>query len=159
MSESQPARVARRRQCADALDTALGGQVETAADVRALEEAFHRVHEDLFAMADIGSPIEIIGWQAHVSAKLRDEALGRMATDSIGAAISGTRRCYFKETGRVDTPVYSFGNMAIDERIEGPAIVESPLTTVVVDPGAVARRGASGSVIVDVAPSRQNGGA
>jgi len=135
------------------------GQVETAADVKALEEAFHRVHEELFAMADIGSPIEIIGWQAHVSARLRDEALGRMATDSIGAAISGTRHCYFKETGRVDTPVYSFGNMAIDERVEGPAIVESPLTTVVVDPGAVARRGASGSVIVDVAPSRQNGGA
>src|SRR5690606_37517363 len=75
------------------------GQVETAADVKALEEAFHQVHEELFAMADIGSPIEIIGWQAHVSARLRDEALGRMATDSIGAAISGTRHCYFKETG------------------------------------------------------------
>lgn len=135
------------------------GEINDAADLDAVVQAFHRVHEELFAMADIGSPIEIIGWQAHVSAKLRDVALGRIAADSIGQAVAGSRHCYFKETGRIDTPILSFGTMEVDAVVQGPAIVESPLTTVVIDPGATARRGASGSLILDVAPFRQNGGA
>lgn len=133
------------------------GEIRDAADLEAVVQAFHRVHEDLFAVADAGSPVEVIGWQAHVSARLRDVALGRIAADSVGRAVSGSRRCHFRETGRVDTPILSFGNMEPDAMIEGPAIVESPLTTVVVDPGATARRGASGSLIVDVAPPRQDG--
>ena len=40
--------------------------------------------------------------------------------------------------------------MAGGERVDGPAIVESSFTTVVIDPGASVVRPAGGNLIVDV---------
>ena len=39
-------------------------------------------------------------------------------------------------------------HMAMDEQIEGPAIVESDYTTIMLDDGAVARRLESGSLLI-----------
>ena len=41
-------------------------------DVTALVEAFHKVHEDIFAIADPGSGIEVVGWTASVKCRLRE---------------------------------------------------------------------------------------
>src|SRR5690606_30873142 len=38
-------------------------RLSTAEDVAAIEEAFHQVHEELFAVRDNGSPVEIVGWR------------------------------------------------------------------------------------------------
>jgi N-methylhydantoinase A len=40
--------------------------------------------------------------------------------------------------------------MADDEELVGPAIMESSFTTVVVEPGALARRSANGSLAITV---------
>jgi len=37
----------------------------------------------------------------------------------------------------------------VGEQVSGPAIIESPFTTVVIDPGATAERRASGSLSID----------
>jgi N-methylhydantoinase A len=44
--------------------------------------------------------------------------------------------------------VRRFEAMAPDEALAGPAIVESSFTTVVLDPGATARRASSGSLVI-----------
>jgi N-methylhydantoinase A len=50
--------------------------------------------------------------------------------------------------------VLELGELEPDVPVAGPAIVESPLTTIVVDPGATAARTAGGSLaIVPVAAS------
>jgi N-methylhydantoinase A len=41
-----------------------------------------------------------------------------------------------------------FDGMKLNVNLEGPAIVESPLTTVVIDPGARAVRKESGSLVI-----------
>ena len=48
----------------------------------------------------------------------------------------------------VDTRITLFESMAPDEPLEGPAIIQSPLTTVVIDPGARVVRKESGSLVV-----------
>ena len=42
----------------------------------------------------------------------------------------------FRETGRVDAPVYDLDALPQDHPVTGPAIIESHFTTIVVDPGA-----------------------
>jgi len=48
----------------------------------------------------------------------------------------------------VQATVVSLAAMARDVPYAGPAIVESPVTTVVVDPGAVAWRTTRGSLVI-----------
>jgi N-methylhydantoinase A len=47
----------------------------------------------------------------------------------------GARKAWF-EGGFVETPVYDEAGLGVGARLSGPAIVESPFTTVVVPPGA-----------------------
>ncbi|MCA0851328.1 hydantoinase/oxoprolinase family protein [Salipiger thiooxidans] len=120
-----------------------------AADVAAIEQAFHDTHETLFAVADNGSPVEIVGWRADVAISIRSGEIGQMQNiDSAGQA--DKRACYFRETGLADVRLVSFSDMGEADRIAGPAIVESPFTTVVVFPGSEARKAASGSVVIEI---------
>lgn len=60
------------------------------------------------------------------------------------------RRSYFRETGEIDAVLCDFDRMPVGEVVEGPAIVESPLTTIVVNAGSVARKAESGSLVIQV---------
>ena len=125
-----------------------GARIE---DRRALErfvEDFHRVHEELFAFADEGSAIEAVGWRANVRCRLRDGANLGVEGAGGGPEIAAARAVYFPEAGRVEARVARFERMAPGETVAGPAIVESSFTTVVIDPGAVAERRASGSLLI-----------
>jgi N-methylhydantoinase A len=118
-------------------------------DVAALVEAFHEAHQDLFAIADLESGIEVVGWTAAVRCRLRDSESGTLVAADVGTEIEGTRKVYFSGTGFVDAAVRRFETLQVGEKLAGPAIVESPFTTVVVDPGATAERRASGSLSID----------
>ena len=118
-------------------------------DVAALVEAFHEAHQDIFAINDPESGIEVVGWTAAVRCRLRDSESGTLVAADVTAQIEGSRKAYFSGTGFVDAAVRRFETMQIGEKLAGPAIVESPFTTVVVDPGATAERRASGSLSID----------
>ena len=119
------------------------------ADVAALVAAFHDAHQDIFAINDPDSGIEVVGWTATVKCRLRESESGSLVAADVKTEIEGSRKAYFSGTGFVDTVVRRFETMAVGEQLAGPAIVESPFTTVVVDPGATAERRASGSLSID----------
>ena len=85
---------------------------------------------------DEDSPVELVTWRAHVRCALRHE---RGAGAARRAVCSGTSRRNGTPTspglGRSRTPVapHRF-DRSIGERLAGPLIVESPVTTVVLDP-------------------------
>jgi N-methylhydantoinase A len=60
------------------------------------------------------------------------------------------RSVYFPERQWVEAAVRRFEILAEDDEGAGPAIVESAFTTVVVEPGARARRAANGSLEITV---------
>ena len=112
-------------------------------------EDFDRLHEEIFAYHDRDSEVQFVGWRAAASCKLGKGELGRLAKDTIYVArIHPSRKAYFAETGMVDTRVVLFETMAPDDPLEGPAIIESPLTTVVIDPGATVVRRETGSLVI-----------
>ena len=117
-------------------------------DVTALVESFHDTHDALFAVRDTGSDVEVLTWVAQVSCALRDadavqspSAPGRSGTGDI-------RKAYFPEQGTVDTPVYQARNLEIDHRYAGPLLVESPVTTLVVDARSEVVRSANDSLLI-----------
>ncbi len=124
------------------------GTVAGAADLEALEAAFHRAHRMLFEIDDPASDVEFVTWRARVRCRLREGGTGRLAGAGGTAAELGQRHAYFAGTGWVDVPVARFEAMAPGEPVKGPAIVESSFTTVVVDPGTVAERTAGGGLRV-----------
>jgi len=121
---------------------------ESDADVQALVSEFHKVHEDIFAINDPESGVEVVGWTASVKCRLRESESGSLAAREFKTSVDGTRKVYFSGHGHVDATVRRFEAMKEGEVLQGPAIIESPFTTVVVDPGATAERRASGSVSI-----------
>jgi N-methylhydantoinase A len=50
--------------------------------------------------------------------------------------------------GWVEAPVFEFRDLAIGKQVKGPAIVESPFTSVVIEPGATFSRTKSSNLVL-----------
>ncbi|NBU13576.1 MAG: hydantoinase/oxoprolinase family protein, partial [Alphaproteobacteria bacterium] len=123
------------------------------ADVLALEHAFHAMHQDKFAVSDPGAPIETVTWNAEVRCRISSGKPGRLRPDHRGLALP-SRRVRFLGSDFVDAPVYRFEAIKEGAIIDGPAMIESDFTSVVIDPGATARRDELGNLVIDLgAPS------
>lgn len=117
------------------------------ADVAGLESAFHRVHDDVFAINDEESDVEVIAWHARARCRLREHEVDKAVTIDDAAELP-TREVHFAEHGKVETKVIRLETMPIDAVVEGPAIVESSFTTIVIDPGASGTRTSSGTLSI-----------
>jgi N-methylhydantoinase A len=117
-------------------------------DLRALVAAFHATHKQIFEISDPASEIELVTWRARVRCRLRQRGTGRLVEPAPEARIGGTRRVYFADHGWVEATVERFEEVVPEATVAGPAIVESSFTTVVLDPGALARRTATGSLAI-----------
>jgi N-methylhydantoinase A len=119
------------------------------ADVSGVREDFDRLHEEVFAFRDPGSDVEFVGWRATARARLGAGGFGRLeAEGALEAGVSGSRTAYFAGLGAVETDVELFEAMDPGAAVEGPAVIESAFTTVVVDPSATAVRTEGGTLVI-----------
>jgi N-methylhydantoinase A len=118
-------------------------------DVEELREDFDALHQEVFQINDPGSPVEIVGWQAQARCRLADARRSAPPHGGIGRVGRTARPMYFRASGEAAGTVVSFDALAVDEVVTGPAVVELPLSSVVIDPGASARRHALGSLVID----------
>jgi N-methylhydantoinase A len=125
--------------------------ISTPAAVERLQRAFDESHEDLFAVSDPGCPIEIVGVNARVRCRLRSEPAGARLRNGSAPTVTqnGRRDAFFRSTGLYSTPVRSISSVTPEETLTGPVLLESALTTVVVDPGATVTRGTAGSLVIE----------
>jgi len=120
--------------------------------VDTLTAAFAAAYEERYGRMLTGLPIEALTW--------RLEARGpagrvRLAPSPAGksdpaAAQRGWRPVYFAapEPAFVETPVYERARLAPGARIAGPAIVEEPAATIVLQPGDRAEINPYGALVV-----------
>ena len=125
------------------------GRLGSDAEVAAFREAFDRAHEAIFTIRDSGSQVEIVGLRATVRCKLREHASFRLAADDTSVDRPATRRTFFEDCGWTEAAVHHLEKLPVDQSIQGPAIIESNFTTIVVDPKAAFRRAPSGSLIIN----------
>ena len=100
--------------------------------VRRLEQEFHDAHQRIYAVSDPESPIEIIGFAIRASGGIRSEPMGRVHWPDKDSP-AGTREIYLLGAGKKCATVYRADLMRREVRYSGPAIIESPFTSIVLD--------------------------
>jgi N-methylhydantoinase A len=106
---------------------------------------FHNIHGKLYAVCDRSSPVEIIGWRAKASCRLGRPGRLRLV---LKEARNGkhTRKIFLGETGWTAVEVQPLHTSEDAGQFEGPALVESPFTTIFVPRGCRAARLANGAL-------------
>ncbi|AGL02209.1 hydantoinase/oxoprolinase family protein [Desulfoscipio gibsoniae] len=108
--------------------------------INKLVEKFHEEHEMVFAVKEPEAYVECIFWRVKaigkrtVVAELKENTKQRErpARD----ALKGTKKAYFRDLGgMVDTNVYLGQELRYGNKIEGPAIIVEPTTTIIIYPG------------------------
>ena len=105
------------------------------ADVAALTREFDAVHERVFAVAEAGQRVECLTWKARLTSTIPrplEEIPARAATARTAGAV--VREAYFPGEGRLLTPVHEGAALAPGTRIDGPAIIAEPTSTLVIPP-------------------------
>ena len=120
-----------------------------------LRQAFHVTHREVFGVDQPTAHVELLALRARVSCRLRAEGALRLHRDAALHDELPDRRMYFPTLGRVDARVVHLDGMAPGKTVVGPAVIESPFTTVVIDPGNRAERLASGSLVVEIAAAAE----
>ncbi len=116
--------------------------------VAGMLDDFRDLHEEIFAVRDTHSAVEVVGFRARVICPLEGGSEGRMRATE--ASPDGQREVYFSGHGQLTAPVRSLAGIEPGEVLAGPALVESPLTTIVIEPETVAERSGT-SLVVRVA--------
>lgn len=127
-----------------------GAAFRSPADVADFVEDFHAAHERIFGFRDPSSAVEIVGWSGRASCRLHGETVGRLVDEGATGAAAGERPAYFAGRGSVRTPALAFAGLDPGRVYRGPAVVETPFTTIVVDPDAAFRRTPAGSLVVEI---------
>ena len=120
----------------------------TQADVEAVVNEFHKVHERVFAVNDLGNAVEFLNWRGRLIARVRQQTLepGKEASKADPRP-DRVRQAYFGD-GWVETAIYPGERLPAGAEIVGPAVIEEATSTLVVYPGAVARVSEGGRYIV-----------
>jgi N-methylhydantoinase A len=134
------------------LDVPLPGpSLHGATELEALVKDFHAVHESIFAVSETDQEVEFIQWKGRITGELDRPALTPTAISS------GTKpapvRCapgYFPATGTVSIPIYRGETLRPDDRVEGPALIVEPTTTLVLYPGSSAKVTSFNNYMVNV---------
>jgi N-methylhydantoinase A len=126
----------------------------TRAAVAEIANGFHQKHRQTYGHDNRAEPVQIVN--------LRVAAIGVIPPLTIRQepAASGTgpnkarRTVWFRATGAVEAAVLDRARMPADSSVEGPAVVESLESTILVPPGWQARMNEDGFVVL----SRRAGG-
>jgi N-methylhydantoinase A len=103
-----------------------------------LVETFHDEHRRLFSVSEPGQTVEFISWRARAVARAADPARPARLMHGPHSRRAGVRArpVHFRGYGWLDAQIRSGAALAPGDTLDGPAIVEEPATTVVVQPGS-----------------------
>jgi N-methylhydantoinase A len=119
------------------------------AGLKEVEKRFHRTHERIFAYCDPGSQVEIIAWRVAVRCAVGGQkGLLRLAASDDATVKQASRGVYFGATGWTEVPVRRFAGLPVGTLEPGPAIIESPFTSIVVDANSTYTRSRQGNLMV-----------
>jgi N-methylhydantoinase A len=121
-----------------------------------LEQDFHRTHENIFAFSDPASPVEVIAWRAAVRCPAGAPQELKLARFDADLGSAPRRRAYFPGDGWADVPVLRFERLACNARQVGPAIVETPFSSIVIDHASVFSRTEGGNLVIEPGGARDS---
>ncbi len=130
-----------------------GNRIANENDVAQLVADFHDIHERVFAVKEPGQKVECTGCFAEARGKAPEVRLEekKAGIEDPAHALVGKRPAYFRELGGlVETPVYRGEMLMCNNKIAAPAIIEEPLSTLVVFPGTEVTVTRWGSYLIEI---------
>jgi N-methylhydantoinase A len=105
----------------------------SARDIELLTQEFHQRHEELYTFSLPWVPAEFRNLRliAKIKGRKIDMARIEKGGDDASRAMKTERRCYFGG-GYRSTPIYDSERLRAGSIVRGPAVIEEPLTTLVV---------------------------
>lgn len=118
-------------------------------DARTMKDlcaSFHLHHRKRFGHSAEEEPVELVCFRVLGILLVKNiEFLPKKET--VGSSLKGHRRAYFgRDKGFTECPIYEREYLNSGNRIEGPAIIEDPITTIVISPGQHAEMDRIGNI-------------
>jgi len=120
------------------LDVPVPNRRLTEDDVAALVREFHAIHERVFSVRDEQSDLEFLTWSGRLTVTLPKPTPPPATGGNVQPRTPRHRPAFFDGVGMVKTAFFDGEALSSGARIEGPAIIAEPTTTIVVPPGASA---------------------
>jgi N-methylhydantoinase A len=112
-----------------------GNRISSEAELARLVYDFHEIHDRVYGVKEPGQYIECICWKVRATGIMPKPKMQEISIsgEDASSALAGKRKAYFRDLGgMVDTPTYRGGRLLAGMKITGPAIIEEPITTIVV---------------------------
>lgn len=121
------------------------------ADLAARSADFHAAHDQAFGFSQPQEAVEFVSLRVKLVGVLEKPALTALSPRPPARPV-GRRRVGFSADRWVDAPVYRRSELAVDQAIEGPAVLEQMDSTTLLHPGDHLRVDAWGNLVVEIAP-------
>ena len=103
--------------------------------IQQIDEAFHERHHQTYGHNNRSEPVQIVNVRVTAIGEIPPLTM-RQATAGAGTdANKAKRTAWFKATGETEVEVYDRSRMAALAKAEGPCIIESSESTILVPPG------------------------
>jgi N-methylhydantoinase A len=133
------------------LEVSIPPRIEGEEGVRALEEAFHATHERVFAVREPGQYLECLLWKVRATAMLaKPDVRSRELPAEGEPEPAELAEAYVPGRGLTAVPRFDGVSLPQGSRIQGPAIIREPTTTIVVSPGTAATVTPLGNYLLEV---------
>jgi N-methylhydantoinase A len=113
-----------------------------------LRERFVSLHRQLFGYGDPAAPLEVVATRCRTIGHVPHPSWREWPVASPGPARTSRLVHFQARGGFVETPVFDREALAVDQVIEGPAIIEEWTTTIVVPPRWSVRTEQLGNLIL-----------
>lgn len=128
------------------------GCIENAQDLAEIMESFHKLHEKLYFVRS-SDPIEFTEWSVMaIGESARDRSdFGVEGQGDLVASAKQDRVVFMRELGGIaKINVYDGTKLRPGVAVAGPAMIDQPLTTIVLYPNSTATMTENGSVWIEV---------
>jgi N-methylhydantoinase A len=117
------------------IDVPLDGiDLDSTSLISEIEDRFHRRHEDLYTYASRDQEVVFVNARvAAIGAVAAPASIGTASTSSAPCTPRSHRKAFFARWR--DVPVFALDDLKPGQELEGPAIVETETTTVVINTG------------------------
>lgn len=110
---------------------------------------FHESHERMYSYKLIENSTEIVNIKVQILGKLDKPIISEVENKS-GNKVKEERNVFFEEDGWCKINIYDKSFIEIEEKIEGPAIIEEKTTSTVINKYDVAYKDKYGNLIIEI---------
>ncbi|QYA42881.1 hydantoinase/oxoprolinase family protein [Macrococcoides bohemicum] len=110
---------------------------------------FHESHERMYSYKLIENSTEIVNIKVQILGKL-DKPIISEVENKTGNKVKEERNVFFEEDGWCKINIYDKSFIEIEEKIEGPAIIEEKTTSTVINKYDVAYKDKYGNLIIEI---------